>query len=74
MTDQEAFELLVKYSGGEVGLSKIKAMILLVGVDKTVSNIIGVGKNKHKKGWNDEFSNWIKQSVLYLEQKMETEN
>lgn len=69
MTDLEAYELLVKYCGGEIGIIRIREMIHLVGVDKAVDNMCKTyAKNNNEI--SDDFRQWMQQSFDYLSKKM----
>ena len=67
MTDKEAFELLLKYCGGEKGLTMIKNMIHLVGLHGAVSNMEKLYEKEHGKMPTD-FKDWVYQSFRYLQQ------
>ena len=65
MTDKEAYELLVKYSG-EKGLVMQREMLRNVGIDKTMKSIL----QNYKVKVPDEFKIWMKQGLTYLNKKM----
>ena len=72
MTDDEAFELLVKY-GGEQSLSLIKEMIHEAGMDTAIENTVKVYEKRHKKVGQD-FRDWLRQSFEYLIRTSESGN
>lgn len=64
MTDKEAYELLVKYSG-EQGIVMIKEMIHEVGIDKALENINKVYVS-HGQPINNDIKWWIRQAFKYI--------
>ena len=73
MTGKEAYEILVKYSGGEDSLLMVSEMIHIVGVDKTVEAIKKQLSNsgKHPDG---KFYEWMKQGFEYMKSLQENKN
>ena len=69
MSDKEAYELLLKYCGGEKGLAMIREMILVAGVEVAIKNTIDVLYEKHPTAPQD-FHGWIRQSYNYIEEQM----
>lgn len=69
MTDKEAFELLVKYGGGEWGLAKIRDMILVANVETAIKNTITILHKRHPNAPKD-FDDWIRQAFTYVEKQM----
>jgi len=72
MTDREAYELLVKYSG-EKGIVLIKEMIHVAGIDKALENMEWAYK-KNGKEINQEFKDWMRQAFEYLVKSTESSN
>lgn len=70
MTDKEAHELLIKYSGGEKGLAMVREMISIAGVDTAVKNTI-ISAEKSGKQLPEDFKYWIKQAYEYVNQQMQ---
>ena len=67
MTDKEAYELLVKYSG-EKGLIQQREMIRQIGVEETAKLILSQFKQKVP----DDFKVWLMQGMNYLSKTMST--
>lgn len=65
MSNEEAYELLVKYSG-EQGILMQKEMLRQVGVKSTFEMI----KKSYGKKLPHEFKSWMKQALEYLNNKM----
>lgn len=65
MSDKEAYELLVKYSGGEQGLLKTKELVHALGIDGAVSMMADVYKNAGKPLPLD-FKEWMRQAFTYM--------
>jgi hypothetical protein len=66
MTDKEAYDLLVKYSG-EKGISLVKEMIHVAGIDKALENIEWAYK-KNGQQITEEYRQWMRQAFNYLVQ------
>jgi hypothetical protein len=64
MTDKEAYELLLKYSG-EKEIVLIKEMIHVAGIDKAVENTIWAYEKLHFKVGQD-FKDWMRQAFTYI--------
>lgn len=72
MTDEEAYELLVKYSG-EKGIVLIKEMIHIAGVDIALKNMErSYNKNGHEI--SNEFKDWMRQAFTYLAESIKAAN
>jgi hypothetical protein len=69
MTDKEAYELLLKYCGGEKGLLMIKEMIHVAGIETATNNMIIVYEQNLGK-IPDEFKQWIYQGFKYVQKEM----
>ena len=65
MTDKEAYELMVKYAGPQ-GVKMLTEMIHLVGVKKTVENIIKVWSGEMP----EDFKAWMFQGAKYIKARM----
>jgi hypothetical protein len=70
MTDTEAYELLLKYCGGEKGLIMIKDMIHMVGVEGTVNNILRAYGTQYKNEMSEDFKEWVAQSLRHVQKLM----
>lgn len=64
MTDKEAYELLVKYSG-EKGIVLIKEMIHIGGIDMALKNMEQAYESSGQKIKGD-FKQWMRQAFTYL--------
>jgi hypothetical protein len=73
MTDKEAYDLFVKYSGGEKGILMVREMIHLVGVSKAVENMV-VSYSKSGQIINGDFKEWMTQAFTYLQDQMQKPN
>lgn len=65
MSDKEAYELLVKYSGKK-GLIQLSEMIRHIGVERTAEIIL----KQYKQQVPDEFKEWMLQGLTYLSKMM----
>lgn len=65
MTDKEAYELLVKYSGGEQGLLKTKELVHVLGINEAVEMMAKVYKNAGKP-LPPDFKEWMRQAFTYM--------
>lgn len=72
MTDEEAYKLLVKYSG-EQGISLIQEMIHVAGIDKAIENTIWAYEKRHFTVGQD-FKDWMRQAFNYLITKTKSTN
>lgn len=72
MTDQEAYELMVKYSGND-GIARLQDMIHRVGVESTIDKVIEVYEGE-TKSIEPEFRNWMRQAINYLHKKNQNVN
>lgn len=69
MTDEESYELLIKYCGGETGLIKVRQMIHTVGIEGTI-NLVLESYEEQGKVVPEEFQDWMRQSYTYLSNLM----
>lgn len=67
MTGKEAYELMVKYSGEE-GLFMLREMVHNIGIEGT---IVVIQNQYEKKGGvlSDEFKDWIRLSLNYMDEQ-----
>jgi hypothetical protein len=72
MTDLEAYELLLKYAGDEKTLSEIRYMLHVQGIEKTIELFANSYLVRRKKYLPDDFKEWVRQSLTYLNNKNET--
>lgn len=70
MSNEEAYELLIKYLGGEKGVMMIREMIHHVGVDEAVENMIETYHDLKQKP-TEEFKQWMKQAFEFMKNKMQ---
>lgn len=72
MSDKEAYELLVKYSGGEHTLTMIREMIHIAGIEIAVKNtLIAMSNQKKGKVIPEDFAAWVYQSFRYIQNQMQ---
>lgn len=64
MTDKQAFELMVRHTD-EATLTKTRAMLHAVGVDKVIETMVESYKEQGKMV-NEEFKEWMRQSYEYI--------
>lgn len=68
MTDEEAYELLVKYSGRN-GIAMQSEMLSHIGVEKTMDYLL----SQYKTGVPLEFEKWLFQGLTYLNNKLKNQ-
>lgn len=70
MTDEEAYELMVKYGGGKRGMTMINEMLHLVGIEGAFNNINISFVNREKKEMPEDFKAWMIQALTHAYRKL----
>jgi hypothetical protein len=69
MTNEEAYELFVKYNT-EDSIQTTMRMIHTVGVDGTLKQLEHVFKEMERKDMPEDYREWLTQSLTYLANKI----
>lgn len=69
MTDLEAYEIMLKYSGGEKTMLMVRDMIHSVGIDAAVKNM-GIAMIEAGQEVPKEYQKWMKQAFRHIQSKM----